>query len=160
MVNMYTAGNSLNCRCLAGSNVSILNRILANALITQIKNHSRWHNVMSHNLATWNNFLPLPTNRKGMVNTLPPPPSRPSTHYSHRGRVSGSSGQRIAEGLELPFCLLPAVLKIAVRHNSNKFFYRMFIGPCIIVIVEELETNLMSLVLFITLNICSTCFEH
>jgi len=32
----------------------------------------------------------------------------------------------------------------------------MFIGPCIIVIVEELETNLMSLVIFITLNICST----
>jgi len=28
----------------------------------------------------------------------------------------------------------------------------MFIGPCIIVIVEELETNLMSLVIFITLN--------
>ena len=27
-------------------------------------------------------------------------------------------------------------------------------------IVEELETNLMSLVMFITLNICSTCFEH
>jgi len=27
-------------------------------------------------------------------------------------------------------------------------------------IVEELETNLMSLVIFITLNICSTCFEH
>jgi len=38
--------------------------------------------------------------------------------------------------------------------------YRMFIGPCIIVIVEELETNLVSLVIFITLNICSTCFEH
>ena len=37
---------------------------------------------------------------------------------------------------------------------------RMFIGPCIIIIVEELETNLMSLVIFITLNICSTCFEH
>ena len=37
---------------------------------------------------------------------------------------------------------------------------RMFIGPCIIVIVEELETNLMSLVIFITLNICSTCFGH
>jgi len=28
---------------------------------------------------------------------------------------------------------------------------RMFIGPCIIVIVEELETNLMSLVVFISL---------
>jgi len=27
-------------------------------------------------------------------------------------------------------------------------------------IVEELETNLMSLVIFITLNICSTRFEH
>jgi len=36
----------------------------------------------------------------------------------------------------------------------------MFIGPCIIVIVEELETNLMSLVILITLNICSTCFRH
>ena len=30
----------------------------------------------------------------------------------------------------------------------------MFIGPCIIIIVKELETNLMSLVIFITLNIC------
>ena len=39
-------------------------------------------------------------------------------------------------------------------------FNRMFIGPCIIIIVEELETNLMSLVIFITLNICSTFFEH
>ena len=28
------------------------------------------------------------------------------------------------------------------------------------ILVEELETNLLSLVLFITLNICSTCFEH
>ena len=27
-------------------------------------------------------------------------------------------------------------------------------------LVEELETNLMSLIMFITLNICSTCFEH
>jgi hypothetical protein len=26
--------------------------------------------------------------------------------------------------------------------------------------LEVLETNLMSLVIFITLNICSTCFEH
>jgi len=34
--------------------------------------------------------------------------------------------------------------------------------PCIIIyiVVEELKTNLMSLVIFITLNICSTCFEH
>jgi len=37
---------------------------------------------------------------------------------------------------------------------------RMFIGPCIIVIVEELKTNLMSLVIFISPIICSTCFEH
>ena len=44
--------------------------------------------------------------------------------------------------------------------KKNYEFRRMFIGPCIIVIVEELETNLMSLVIFITLNICSTCFEH
>ena len=29
--------------------------------------------------------------------------------------------------------------------------HRMFIGPCIIVIVEELKTNLMSLVVFISL---------
>jgi len=27
-------------------------------------------------------------------------------------------------------------------------------------LVEELETNLMSLVIFITLNICSTCSKH
>ena len=32
--------------------------------------------------------------------------------------------------------------------------------PKFINVVEELETNLMSLVIFITLNICSTCFEH
>jgi len=28
------------------------------------------------------------------------------------------------------------------------------------ILVEELETNLMSLVIFITRNICSTCFGH
>ena len=44
--------------------------------------------------------------------------------------------------------------------NNDSSMNRMFIGPCIIIIVEELETNLMSLVIFITLNICSTCFEH
>ena len=47
-----------------------------------------------------------------------------------------------------------------VVKNTTIYVYRMFIGPCIIVIVEELETNLMSLVIFITLNICSTCFEN
>jgi len=31
----------------------------------------------------------------------------------------------------------------------------MFIGPCIVVIVEELKTNLMSLVIFISLIICA-----
>ena len=36
----------------------------------------------------------------------------------------------------------------------------MFIGPCIIVIVEELKTNLMSLVIFISLIICSACSKH
>jgi len=36
----------------------------------------------------------------------------------------------------------------------------MFIGPCIVVIVEELKTNLMSLVIFISLLIFSTCFER
>ena len=29
-----------------------------------------------------------------------------------------------------------------------------------IILVEELKTNLMSLVIFISLIICSTCFEH
>jgi len=43
---------------------------------------------------------------------------------------------------------------------ANIILGRMFIGPCIIVIVEELKTNLMSLVIFTTLIICSTCFEH
>jgi len=33
------------------------------------------------------------------------------------------------------------------------------VGLCNGKIVEELETNLMSLVIFITLNICSICFE-
>ena len=42
----------------------------------------------------------------------------------------------------------------------NVRIHRMFIGPCIIVIVEELKTNLMSLVIFISLIICSTCFGH
>ena len=36
----------------------------------------------------------------------------------------------------------------------------MFIGLCIIVIVEELKTNLMSLVIFISLIICSACSKH
>ena len=36
----------------------------------------------------------------------------------------------------------------------------MCIGPCIIIIVEELETNLMSLVIFITLNPYRTNVEN
>ena len=36
----------------------------------------------------------------------------------------------------------------------------MFIGPCIIVIVEEWKTNLMSLAIFISLLMCSTCFGY
>jgi len=40
-----------------------------------------------------------------------------------------------------------AVKQVASLNFS--YVYRMFIGPCIIVIVEELETNLMSLVIFI-----------
>jgi len=43
------------------------------------------------------------------------------------------------------------------RHDEAN---RMFIGQCIIVIVAELKTNLMSLVIFISLIICSTCFGH
>jgi len=43
---------------------------------------------------------------------------------------------------------------------KTKIVNRMFIGPCIVVIVEELKTNLMSLVIFISLIICSTCFGH
>ena len=35
--------------------------------------------------------------------------------------------------------------------NQTLLLNRMFIGPCIIVIVEELKTNLMSLVVFISL---------
>jgi len=50
-------------------------------------------------------------------------------------------------------------LKLLSSFESLKV-NRMFIGACIIVIVEELETNLMSLVIFITLNMCSTCFGH
>jgi hypothetical protein len=96
-------------------------RIRASTLITQIKTYSWWHNVMPHNLATYNNFLLLLTNRKRQVNTLSPPQPRRSNPYSNRGHVCRSPGQRIAEGLELSFCLLPAVLKIAVQHNSNKF---------------------------------------
>ena len=45
-------------------------------------------------------------------------------------------------------------------NRLNAAANRMFIGPCIIVIVEELKTNLMSLVIFISLIICSTCFGH
>ena len=36
-------------------------------------------------------------------------------------------------------------------HYEVIVVYRMFIGPCIIVIDEELKTNLMSLVIFISL---------
>ena len=61
----------------------------------------------------------------------------------------------------LTFLLTVQHLSIILAVNQlNVQNLRMFIGPCIIVIVEELETNLMSLVIFITLNICSTCFEH
>ena len=50
--------------------------------------------------------------------------------------------------------------KIGCKFVNSASLNLMFIGPCIIVIVEESETNLMSLVIFITLDICSTCFEH
>ena len=36
-------------------------------------------------------------------------------------------------------------------HAKELIINRMFIGPCIIVIVEELKTNLMSIVVFISL---------
>ena len=49
---------------------------------------------------------------------------------------------------------------ITAHFHIVQFMNRMFIGPCIIVIVEELKTNLMSLVIFISLIICSTCFGH
>ena len=64
-------------------------------------------------------------------------------------------------GITGEFCAAIGMLMniFVVRENFN-FMNRMFIGPCIIIIVEELETNLMSLVIFITLNICSTGFEH
>jgi len=42
--------------------------------------------------------------------------------------------------------------------DAQNLFYNKFIS-CLY-IVEELETNLMSLVIFITFNICSTYFEH
>ena len=51
-------------------------------------------------------------------------------------------------------------LVVSNRHILYCIVNRMFIGPYIIVIVEELKTNLMSLVIFISLIICSTCFEH
>ena len=44
----------------------------------------------------------------------------------------------------------------AVRNNMNL----MFIGPCIIAIVDEWKTNLMSLAIFFSLIMCSTCFGH
>jgi len=36
----------------------------------------------------------------------------------------------------------------------------MFIGPCIIVIVEELKTNLMSLAVFISLIFAAPNLQH
>ena len=52
------------------------------------------------------------------------------------------------------------LIRTQTEQRADIGLFRMFIGPCIIVIVEELETNLMSLVIFITLKICSTCFGH
>ena len=52
------------------------------------------------------------------------------------------------------------IQNVRVEVDLSTFPNLMFIGPCIIVIVQELETNLMSLVIFITLNMCSTCFGH
>ena len=46
------------------------------------------------------------------------------------------------------------------ERQTDRLDYRMFIGPRIIVIAEELKTNLMSLVIFISLIICSICFGH
>ena len=56
--------------------------------------------------------------------------------------------------------LISLIMKFPRLIKGKLFIYRMFIGPCVIVIVEELKTNLMSLVIFISLIICSTCFEH
>ena len=43
------------------------------------------------------------------------------------------------------------------KFSTWKCFSNMLI---LILIVEELKTNLMSLVIFISLIICSTCFRH
>ena len=63
--------------------------------------------------------------------------------------------------LHFMLCNFITILSYVIDSQGIGYIgHRMFIGPCIIIIVEELETNLMSLVIFITLNICSTCFEH
>ena len=50
----------------------------------------------------------------------------------------------------LMYCYLHYNKYTALLAGANTYY----------LIVEELETNLMSLVMFITLNICSTCFSE
>ena len=98
--------------------------------------------------------------------------SRQNTaHLGLRITADGEINNRFFLSLHRAFCSLfnythkhmHIYIYIYIYYLRNLKFtlqIRIFIGPCIIVIVEELETNLMSLVMFITLNICSTCFEH
>ena len=87
-----------------------------------------------------------------------------SLHSSLQFSTAGTIPQRTVNiflsGEISPLFSIKNKIKLNVIRDVVLNKHWMFIGPCIIVIVEELETNLMSLIMFITLNICSTCFEH
>ena len=56
---------------------------------------------------------------------------------------------------------LPTWSHYLTQHLSREHLHNlMFIGPWIIVIVEEWKTNLMSLAIFFALLMCRTCFGH
>ena len=93
-----------------------------------------------------NRYLPLTTVSVDNVRTIPVIVNR---------KITANGSNNLNTGASQP----PYITKKTVQKHKI-LIDRMFIGPCIIVIVEELETNLMSLIMFITLNICSTCFEH
>ena len=78
------------------------------------------------------------------------------------GGLRGILISNIPDQLRLPTC--PAIERLGIRMNTHfrlvprlrmcgatsPFMNLMFIGLCIIVIVEELKTNLMSLAIFFT----------
>jgi len=80
-------------------------------------------------------------------------------HFSLRNNSEERSSQFALEFLPVHelFLLMQLIIEYSRTH---RFMNLIFIGPCFIVIVEEQKTNLMSLAVFISLLMRSTCFGH